>query len=164
MRCAATCACAMVLICLDALSSHIDAYVTSAVAAAAEARPDATKDRLADNLSPGRAKSSSSQQDDGWLTSAEYQQLFSRMVSQQQYPRVVEGRLIGEELRFKAEFVPFPKSDFSFYSSHAMTPDEFARQDRINRARGYRLLHRQAVKAMDTEFIQATWVPSWFQN
>jgi hypothetical protein len=164
MRYAATFVCVMAVICLGALSSHADAYVTSAVAAAAEARPGAPPPRLAENLPAAGAKSSSSQQDDGWLTSAEYQQLFDRMVSQQRYPRVVEARLFGDELRFKAEFVPFPRADFGFYSSHAMTPDEFARQDRINRARGYRLLHRQALKTKDTEFIQATWVPSWFQN
>jgi len=150
MRLAAAGACAIALICLDALPSYADNRVAS------------VKNKLAENL-PAGAQASSNQEEE-WLTSAEYQRQFDRMVSQQHYPRVVEARLFGEELRFKAEFSPFPKGDFSFYSSHAMTPDEFARQDRINRARGYRLLHRQSVKTKDTEFIQATWVPKWFQN
>jgi hypothetical protein len=80
------------------------------------------------------------------------------MVSQRHYPDTVEARVFGDKVLFKAAFLPYPKGNFSFWSAHGVTPDEFARRDRIYRANGYKLRHRQSVKIGDTEFVQATWL------
>ena len=141
---------------IAAFEDHLARFPNCTFAGLARVRLESLKNNLA-VISPLAVPPSTRNYEDGWLTKDEYQQLFDRMVSQRHYPNVVEARVFGDKVLFKAAFLPYPKGKFSFWSAHGVTLDEFARQDRSYRADGYKLLHRQSVKVGDTELVQATW-------
>jgi hypothetical protein len=142
---------------IAALEDHLARFPNCAFAGLAKARLESIKQKSA-VIPPHAVSPSDRNYENGWLSGAEYQELFNRMVSQRHYPDTVEARVFGDKVLFKAAFLPYPKENFSFWSAHGITPDEFARRDRMYRATGYKLRHRQSVKIGDTEFVQATWL------
>src|SRR5437899_3196066 len=92
-----------------------------------------------------------------WLTSAQYQQLFNRQVSEGFYPKKVEGRCENRSEQFRAEWTGIPLGT-NFHAHHADTKAFYEARNKEYVSRGYSLQSVTNFKdCSGTERYLATW-------
>jgi hypothetical protein len=127
------------------------------IAPSAQFPPAPAPQALVTPPSPPRS-SGRSPRSEGWLTAAEYQNEFDAMVRKHRYPPNPEAQIFDGTVLYRATFVPFPRDHFYFWTHTGLSEEQFDQKDRLYRAQGCKLVHRQSVNFEGMEIIQATWV------
>ena len=70
---------------------------------------------------------------------------------------MLEAQLIGDVVKYRGYFEPFPSNNFNFYSRHSLNDDEFGAADADYIRREFKRIYQQRIVVGTRPFNQGTW-------
>ena len=94
-----------------------------------------------------------------WMTASQLTQKLNQMNENRMFPGTVEGRVFGEEIRYRAKFIPFLPGMNYFRSRWGMSDDWYtAYTERLTR-QGFKEFSHSVFRDLGGNTVhQATWV------
>jgi hypothetical protein len=70
---------------------------------------------------------------------------------------MLQAQLIGDVVKYRGYFEPFPANDFNFYSRHSLNDEEFQAADTQYLRAQFKRVYQQRIVVGTRAFNQGTW-------